>query len=321
LIDPASLELLNHLARHIDDAAIALLVAYRTSGGWAGWRDLANTVEIVLPPLDRAAIEAQVADLLELKDRQLPLAVQALMTRMASGTVGATSADSSAFETYWGNPFFTGERFRALIDSGVLARDEAGHWQVTRPIESIEMPDTIHGVIMSRIDRLPEPARRILQVASVIGRAFDVDVLQAVQGSPGENAESLQRHLQDLALGVLPASDLCRMNRRREFLCLPQRHHAGSGLWQPALRTTPRVASPYWRVYRRPPALADDLSGLLTYHYFEGQLWDKAALCFRGGAKRAGKVCECRCGRRVSARAASRRVALAATQGGAASCA
>jgi class 3 adenylate cyclase/predicted ATPase len=282
-IDPASVDLLNHLARRVDDAAIALVVSYRTEGGWTGWRDLPNATEIVLPLLDRAASEALVADLLELKDRQLPLAVQSLMARMASGTVGATSADSAAFETYWGNPFFTGERIRALIDSGVLARDEAGHWQVTRPIESIEMPDTIHGVIMSRIDRLPEPARRILQVAAVIGRAFDVDVLQAVAGG-GEDSASLQRHLHDLSdLGVLPSGDGSPEEPTvlsTEFPLLT------SYVFRNV--TTQEVAYGSLRYERRRelhrrigefieshPALADDLSGLLTYHYFEGQLWDK----------------------------------------------
>ncbi len=276
-IDPASLDLLNHLARHIDDDAIALVVSYRTEGGWTGWRDLANTVEIVLPLLDRAAIEVLVADLLELKDQQLPLAVQALMTRMASGTVGATSSGLSVFEAYWGNPFFTGERFRALIDSGALARDEAGYWQVTRPIESIDMPDTIHGVIMSRIDRLPEPARRILQVASVIGRAFDMEVLQAVQGSPGENAESLQRHLRDLGgLGVLPDSGVPPIDSPQPtsyvFRNVTTQEVAYGSLRYERRRELHRRIGEFIEGH---PALADDLSGLLTYHYFEGQLWDK----------------------------------------------
>ncbi len=291
-IDPASLELLNHLTRQIDDAALALLVVYRTQGGWVGWRDLPNAVEIVLPLLDRSAIESLVADLLELKDRQLPLAVQALMARMASGTVRTTSSDLATFETYWGNPFFTSERIRALIDSGVLARDETGHWQVTKPIESIDMPDTIHGVIMSRIDRLPEPARRILQVASVIGRAFDVDVLQAVQGSPGENAESLQRHLQDLGdLGVLPESEV---SLEESFQPESEAQTPTGALRGPQAYvfrnvTTQEVAYGSLRYERRRelhrrigefieshPAHADDLSGLLTYHYIEGQIWDKA---------------------------------------------
>ena len=283
-VDPASLELLNHLARQIDDAPLALLVAYRAEGGWDGWRDLPNAAEIVLPLLDRSAIEGLVADLLELRERQLPLAVQALMTRMASGTVGMTASDLSTFETYWGNPFFTGERFRALIDSGVLAYDETGHWQVTRPIESIDMPDTIHGVIMSRIDQLPEPARRILQVASVVGRVFDLNVLQAVHDAPGESAGLLQEHLRDLGdLGVLP----------EDSDAAPESIDSNGNVpISPAYVfrnvTTQEVAYGSLRYERRRelhrrigefieghPFYADDLSGLLTYHYFEAQLWDK----------------------------------------------
>ena len=276
-IDPASLELLNYLARQIDEAAIALVVAYRNAGGWTGWRDLANAIEIALPLLDRAAIEVLVADLLQLKDRQLPLAVQALMARMASGTVGATSADSATFETYWGNPFFTGERFRALIDSGALARDEAGLWQVTRPIESIDMPETIHGVIMSRIDRLPEPARRILQVASVIGRAFNLEVLQAVHGSPSETPGALQRHLRDLRdLGVLPVGEVSPEEAAEPdsyvFRNVTTQEVAYGSLRYERRRELHRQIGEFIENH---PDHADDLAGLLTYHYFEGQLWDK----------------------------------------------
>jgi hypothetical protein len=47
------------------------------------------------------------------------------------------------------------------------------------------VPDTINDVVMARIDRLPDDTKRILQVASVIGRRFSLRLLRAVwQGAP-----------------------------------------------------------------------------------------------------------------------------------------
>jgi predicted ATPase len=78
-----------------------------------------------------------------------------------------------------GNPFFVEEVIRMLIDRGGITRTE-NKWAVTREINTIEIPDTLQGVLMARIDRLPEEAKRVLQIASVIGRKFQVQVLERV---------------------------------------------------------------------------------------------------------------------------------------------
>ncbi len=272
-IDPASLEMLNHLARYGEGAPIVLLVASRSEGKWRGWEGLSNAVEITLPLLDRAATEALVADLLRIEDRQLPLAVRTLMKRMAAGVLDAGAPDTAAFERYWGNPFFALERVRALIEAGDLARDAAGHWRVTRPIESIEMPDTIHGVIMSRIDRLPEPARRVLQVASVIGRTIGLPLLQAVYDLRGETAESLQRHLQTLSdLGLSPL-DTDPDQGRYAFRSVTTQEVAYASLRYERRRELHRRIGEQIEAH---PTWVDDAPSLLTHHYSEGQVWDKA---------------------------------------------
>ena len=60
-----------------------------------------------------------------------------------------------------------------------------GAWVATSDIQTIEIPDTLQGVLASRIDRLPEETKRILQIASVIGRRFQVSVLEAVLARQG----------------------------------------------------------------------------------------------------------------------------------------
>jgi predicted ATPase len=49
-------------------------------------------------------------------------------------------------------------------------------------LNQIELPDTLQGVIMARIDQLDPKRKRVLQVASVIGRNFPYIVLSRVIG-------------------------------------------------------------------------------------------------------------------------------------------
>src|SRR5258708_17486942 len=99
-----------------------------------------------------------------------------------------------------GNPFFMEEVLRTLIDTGAVQHDAAdGRWRATAQIETIQIPNTIQGVIMARVDRLDEELKQVLRMASVIGRSFLFRVLKAI-------AEA-ERHL-DEDLAELKAIDL-----------------------------------------------------------------------------------------------------------------
>jgi len=66
-----------------------------------------------------------------------------------------------------------------LIDRGAIVRQNGG-WVAGTEIETVEIPDNLQGLLMARIDRLPEEARHTLRVASVIGRQFPVRVLEYI---------------------------------------------------------------------------------------------------------------------------------------------
>src|SRR5207249_10310303 len=70
-----------------------------------------------------------------------------------------------------GNPFFVEEVVRSLIASGMVYQ-EGEVWRARAEIESIAVPDTIQSVILSRVDRLEQELKRVLQSAAVIGRLF-----------------------------------------------------------------------------------------------------------------------------------------------------
>lgn len=78
-----------------------------------------------------------------------------------------------------GNPFFLEEVSRRLVEQGALAQ-ENGHTLATRAIDEIEIPATIQEVLAARLDHLPPGAKRVAQVASVLGRQFESALLSAL---------------------------------------------------------------------------------------------------------------------------------------------
>jgi len=78
-----------------------------------------------------------------------------------------------------GNPFYLEEAVNALIDSETLIR-ENGSWKLTKQISETVIPSTVQGLITARLDRLERETKRILQEASVIGRAFLYEILTRI---------------------------------------------------------------------------------------------------------------------------------------------
>jgi tetratricopeptide (TPR) repeat protein len=86
-----------------------------------------------------------------------------------------------------GNPFFTQEVVRALIERGDLFVAGAV-WQSPSEAE-IEVPRSIRSAIGERFSRLSEPTQEVLCEASVLGQTFAVSDLIAMQGRPGQEVD------------------------------------------------------------------------------------------------------------------------------------
>ena len=99
-----------------------------------------------------------------------------------------------------GNPFYLEELVNTLIESGTLLRDE-DRWKITKPISEADIPSSIHALITGRLDRLEKETRRILQEASVIGRAFLYEILMKI---------SEMKEFIDSGLSTLERMDLIR---------------------------------------------------------------------------------------------------------------
>lgn len=143
-IDRTSEEFLTILVERVVAARVLILVTFRP-GYRMPWRDRSYVTQITLTPLAAADGEAMVNA--TARETHVPPQVAAEILARAEG-----------------NPFFLEELTRAVLEHG----PEHG------------VPDTVHGVIMARLDRLPETAKQLLQTASVLGREMPLRLLTRV---------------------------------------------------------------------------------------------------------------------------------------------
>jgi tetratricopeptide (TPR) repeat protein len=94
-----------------------------------------------------------------------------------------------------GNPFFLEETVRTLVETKALA-GERGRYRLTHPVQAIQVPPTVQVMLAARIDRLPPEDKRLLQVASVVGKDVPFGLLQAIADLPDEALRRGLDHLQ-----------------------------------------------------------------------------------------------------------------------------
>jgi class 3 adenylate cyclase len=175
--DPASIKVMREILPLIAQLPILGIGALRDEPEAAGWELVTaasrvfgeDLTEIRLDPLSDADSRTLVANLLVIES--LPDAVRDLILARAEG-----------------NPFFVEEVVRMLIGRGLIERRD-GRWVVSGDIDAVDIPETLHGLLLARIDQLPDAAKRSLRIAAVIGRQFPVRVLERVLGATAGGAE------------------------------------------------------------------------------------------------------------------------------------
>ena len=168
-----------------------------------------------------------------------------------------------------GNPFYLEEVVNTLIESGTLVQDN-GRWKLSRPLRESDISPWVHGVILARLDRLENEARRILQEASVIGRAFQYEILKRVT--------ELKDHI-DRNLAGLERLDLIRARSLHPELEYVFKHALTQEVTYNGLLKKEREA-----VHRQIARVIEQLFGerlpefyeTLAYHYTQGRSVDKA---------------------------------------------
>jgi class 3 adenylate cyclase/tetratricopeptide (TPR) repeat protein len=256
--DTSSLELLEHLFAVTGRTQLIVVCTFRHEREGAPAELLAHLeahhrelhVSRWLGPLSETHSTEMVERLLSTPE--LPEALRALISRRAEG-----------------NPFFVEELLRSLIDRGVLVRGGGG-WSVTPLLHTLKVPDTLQGVLMARLDRLPAETKWLAQQASVIGRIFLYRVLAHLAGSTATTHADL---------GHLEREDLIRERTREPELEYIFKHALTQDVAYQSL-LAPRRKELHRKVGEVLESLFTDrvaeFRSVIGDHYLRGEAWEQA---------------------------------------------
>ena len=159
--DAASLQLLRHLVKQAGDLRLLIIATYRDTE-LSPSHPLTETLAALRREQGIHRIKLKGLD----RDEVLEY-----LTAAAGGetpSAGRQLAEAVCEETD-GNPFFVSEVLRDLTESGADWQNEA--------VSKLALPNSVREVIMARVARIGPSATRILSLASVIGRDFDLQHL------------------------------------------------------------------------------------------------------------------------------------------------
>jgi class 3 adenylate cyclase/tetratricopeptide (TPR) repeat protein len=184
--EPALLDLVEHLAERAEGPLLLLCMARpELLDDRPGWGAVGLASEVVR------------------LDALLPPDADALADALLGGAVPPEARERIA-SAAGGNPLFTEEVVRLLVDEGLLVRD-GGAWAVVGDLTAVRVPPTVAALLSSRLDRLPEPERELLEAASVEGQSFSAGALEALL--PESSRHALPGLLLSLARRELVVSE------------------------------------------------------------------------------------------------------------------
>jgi DNA-binding winged helix-turn-helix (wHTH) protein/tetratricopeptide (TPR) repeat protein len=166
--DTTSEEWLASLIERLPGAALLLLVTYRP-GYHPPWAARSEATQLALPPL---------------RPQDGWVVVQTILRRAPPSQALLQEIVAKA----GGNPLFLEELAWHAIEPG-------------RPQTPVAVPETVHGVLSARIDRLPVEAKHVVQTAAVLGNSVSVPLLRTIAEMPEETLQRALAHLQ--AVGLL----------------------------------------------------------------------------------------------------------------------
>jgi class 3 adenylate cyclase/predicted Ser/Thr protein kinase/tetratricopeptide (TPR) repeat protein len=206
--------------------------------------------DICLEPLDSGQCAVLIENLLDVE--ALPKQVRELIADRAEG-----------------NPLFLEEVALSLIDNGILER-KGRHCRMTERFAALVIPETVHEILMARIDRLDEQTRSLLKIASVIGRNFLYRILRAVAPDVGE-IDARLGHLQDVQLiQERPSHSELEYSFRH---VLVQEVAYGAILLKDRKELHVRVARAIEELFA---GRLNEFYGMLAFHYSHGEHGEKA---------------------------------------------
>jgi class 3 adenylate cyclase/tetratricopeptide (TPR) repeat protein len=167
--DAASLQLLRHVTAAATPMDVTVVCTYRDTDLSRG-----NPLNKLLTDLHREANVTRIS-LRGLEDTDVIDLMEAAaghdLDDSGIGLAHALRRDTD------GNPFFAGEILRHLSETGAIVQGDDGRWTIPGDLEDLGLPNSVRDVIGQRIERLGDESVRVLSLASVFGREFDIDAL------------------------------------------------------------------------------------------------------------------------------------------------
>ncbi len=159
-MDEASLAVVDALLKQTQRAPLLVLALFRNN--WVhDWPEGISSAEITLRELAHA-------DSQELVDNLL-----------AEGSASEKVADA-ILRFAGGAPLYIEEVVNALLETGQLQLVD-GEWELAEGWQEVATPESIEKTIQTRIQRLDEPQRQVIEDASVVGQQFEVQILEEVK--------------------------------------------------------------------------------------------------------------------------------------------
>lgn len=187
-IDQASANLLESISRSIANQHVLILLAYRPG----------EVNQVNIEDLEGLSYFTKVY-LSELSAYEAELAIRAKVIQLYPEWRGSIPQKliQKVITQAEGNPFFAEELLNYLHDQDIDLHDD-------KILESLDLPTSLHRLILSRIDQLTSRQQLTMKVASIIGRLFRFDHLQGYYPDLGPT-EDIQRDLDILArLDLVP---------------------------------------------------------------------------------------------------------------------
>jgi ABC-type transport system substrate-binding protein len=197
------------------------------------------------------------------------------LSTLTGGSNVAVDLASKIYDATEGNPFFTKELIRSLLDSGGMTQDATGAWQLAggEAISSGSLPATIQQAVEARIARLPDELRDVLAVAAVLGKRFDFDDLRSLSEGDGKPEGELEDTVDRLIREGLLEEDRQSRGDRLGFASGVVREVLYSSLARRRRRSLHRRFAE--RLEKRHVGRLEPVYPQLLYHFSEGDVPEK----------------------------------------------
>jgi tetratricopeptide (TPR) repeat protein len=206
--------------------------------------------------------------------------IESIATQVADGKALPSEVLDQLVQRTDGVPLYVEEMTKSVLESGVL-KEADGQYELTGSVSSLSIPSTLQDSLMARLDRLVT-AKAVAQYASVIGRQFSYELLQAVSEL---DEATLQREL-----GRLVEAELVYQRGVIPHATYLFKHAlVQDAAYESLLRSTRQG---YHRciaevLEQQFPEVADQQPELLAYHCTEAGLDEQAVTYWHQAGQRA----------------------------------